>query len=709
MLDKDLSTTLYRFGSFELDPSERSLFKRQESISLTPKAFDTLCLLVENSGRLVTKAELLDKVWPETYVEEKTLAQNIFTLRKTLGTDDEGRNYIETVPKQGYRFSADVFKFPRRAEDIVADGKTEFRIHVVVKRLLPALLIVALFGVIVFVSKDYWTNAPSFSRVSITKLTNAGDVGPMALSPDGNHVVYVKRGPGQQSLVVRQTASTSLLEIVPPQKIGFIGAAFSPDGGTIFYVTRPYGGNISTVYRIPLLGGTPVKVVDDADSPATVSPDGKQLAFIRLGSNGRERKLVITPTDGTDEKVLASTNGEYTFGLHGPAWSPDQKLIAVSTFNPRAQSGGYGISVVDVQSGSIKQVGNDDWNWMGQAAWSAAGDELVVTAAAGSDPALADQIWIVSYPSGEARRITNDVDGHLGLGLSHKQSMIASVVSDRHGTFWISDAQDAKRATQTTRVSGDRSARSLGMSWMADNRLVYSSQVSGAAELWTMRADGGDQRQLTSDRRGNTMPVATADGQYIVYLSGRANERRVSRVNVDGSDLKELTQPSAIAGVSVTPDSKWIVYAAIRDQSPSLMKVSIDGGGPSQLSQANATFPSVSPDGKSVACYVVTTDRKRRLSIISFDTGEIIKQFDVFLEYNLPWLKWTPDGKAIAYEVSANGVSNIWKQPIADGAPEQVTNWDSDVIFRFDWSKDGRLAVERGMFTNDIILIRDQE
>jgi len=728
MLDKDLSIendALYRFGSFELDPSERSLLRGREVIPLTPKAFDTLCVLIENSGRLVTKAQLLDKVWPETYVEEKTLAQNIFTLRKALGTDSEGRNYIETVPKQGYRFSANVFRSTR--DQLIADHEAQFMIEAepvfhepletseyaslsVVKRLLPPLLIVTLIAGVVWWGRGrWWGRAPSFSKIAITKLTNAGDVGPMALSPDGNYVAYVKRGPGQQSLVVRQTSSASVLEIVPPQKIGFIGASFSPDGNTIFYVTRPYGGSVASVYRIPLLGGTPVKVIDDADSAATVSADGKQLAFIRNASTGLERQLVIAGIDGSGEKILASTTGESAFGLYGPAWSPDQRLIAVATFKPRSQSGGHGLSVVDTQNGSIQPVGKDEWNRMGHAAWSAGGDELVVTAAAGSDPVLVDQIWIVSYPSGEARRITNDVDGHFGLGLSQEQSMIASVVSDRQGAFWISDLNDAMKATQTTRVSGDRSARSLGVSWMADNRLVYSSQVSGSAELWTMRADGSDQRQLTFDRRGNVMPLATADGKYIVYASGRGSERGISRINADGSNLKELTQGSAIVGLSVTPDSKWIVYASVRDQSPALMKVSIDGGESSRLSQATASFPSVSPDGKSVACYVISPDRKRRLSIISFDTGEIVKQFDVFLEYNLPFLKWMPDGKAITYEVAANGVSNIWKQPVAGGAPEQVTRWESDVIFRFDWSRDGRLAVERGMFTNDIILIRAEE
>lgn len=94
----------YEFGPFKLDREERILVRDGEPVSLTPKAFDTLLLLVRNSGHVVTKDDLMKEVWPETYVEEGNLAQNIFTLRKVLGDS----RYIETVPRRGYRFSAGV-------------------------------------------------------------------------------------------------------------------------------------------------------------------------------------------------------------------------------------------------------------------------------------------------------------------------------------------------------------------------------------------------------------------------------------------------------------------------------------------------------------------------------------------------------------------------------------------------------------------------
>ncbi len=100
------ATHAYKFGDFLLNLSERSLSREGEPVGLTPKAFDTLAVLVAHSGRLVEKDALLKEVWPDTFVEEATLAQNIFTLRRVLGR--EGVQYIETVPKRGYRFVGDV-------------------------------------------------------------------------------------------------------------------------------------------------------------------------------------------------------------------------------------------------------------------------------------------------------------------------------------------------------------------------------------------------------------------------------------------------------------------------------------------------------------------------------------------------------------------------------------------------------------------------
>src|SRR5882672_7591041 len=98
----------YRFGSFQIDCGERVLFRDSEPVTLTGKAFDTLLALVERHGHVVGKRELMDRIWPATHVDENNLAQNISLLRKVFDSAEPGHEYIETVPRRGYRFLGEV-------------------------------------------------------------------------------------------------------------------------------------------------------------------------------------------------------------------------------------------------------------------------------------------------------------------------------------------------------------------------------------------------------------------------------------------------------------------------------------------------------------------------------------------------------------------------------------------------------------------------
>src|SRR6476659_10036188 len=117
----------YQFDGFRVDVSERILFKENREISLTPKVFDTLLVLLENSSHVLTKKELMEQVWPDSFVEENNLAQNISILRKALGEGNEGEPYIQTVPKRGYRFVADV-RTNEEEESVMVRERTRARI-----------------------------------------------------------------------------------------------------------------------------------------------------------------------------------------------------------------------------------------------------------------------------------------------------------------------------------------------------------------------------------------------------------------------------------------------------------------------------------------------------------------------------------------------------------------------------------------------------
>src|ERR1051325_9810493 len=105
---------LYKFGPFYIDPHAKLLIKDEKPVPIKPKVFDTLLVLVEGRGNVLTKDDLMGKIWSDAAVEENNLQQNISTLRKVLGETEEGRQYIETLPKRGYRFAA-------RIEEIADD------------------------------------------------------------------------------------------------------------------------------------------------------------------------------------------------------------------------------------------------------------------------------------------------------------------------------------------------------------------------------------------------------------------------------------------------------------------------------------------------------------------------------------------------------------------------------------------------------------
>src|SRR5947209_16409324 len=121
----------YEFGRFRVDAAQRLLFLDAEVVPLTPKAFDLLLVLVENSGSVVTKEELLRQVWPDSFVEEANLSHNVYKLREALGERENGGKLIETVPRRGYRFVSPVTEVQEEGVDLFAEEHT--RAHVVIE------------------------------------------------------------------------------------------------------------------------------------------------------------------------------------------------------------------------------------------------------------------------------------------------------------------------------------------------------------------------------------------------------------------------------------------------------------------------------------------------------------------------------------------------------------------------------------------------
>jgi Tol biopolymer transport system component/DNA-binding winged helix-turn-helix (wHTH) protein len=752
---------LYEFGDFCLDATERRLLRRGQFVQLTPKALDTLLYLVNRSGHIVEKDELLRAIWPDTFVEEATLAQNIFTLRKALGQGRDTEQYIETIPKRGYRFVHSVRQLRDEGPVLVVEQHT--RTHVVteeeeteenafgshtqagfhsstapvrpagelaaapeaapasslwtqIKRhqtatLLGLLTPVLVLAVLAAYRLSQQNNPPaatpnpsaSFQNMRITKLTNNGKAARAALSPDGNYLVHVMEDGGKQSLWIRQVAATNNVQIVPPAPVEYRGVTFSQDGNHIYYVVYDKPPKLALLYEVPALGGTPRRLLEDVDSPITLSPDGKRCAFIRGYPAVRESALIVANLDGTGEQQLMTRKRPDYFSFEGPAWSPDGQVIACGAGGYDTAESYMNVVAVDVTDGSVKPLSPQRWTWVGQVAWLGDGSGLLAIAWHLDASVFADQIWHLSYPSGAARRVTNDLNGYRDLTIAADSRTLLTIQNVRLSRIWIAPRGESERATQITSGFGDNYSEIFGMAWTPDGRILYGSNASGNPDIWMMNADGTSQKQLTVDARTDHSPVASADGRYVVFVSNRSAGLHVWRMNADGSNPVQLTKGAGEEGPSLSPDGQWVVYAAFNAGKPTLWKVSIEGGEPLQLTDQPSQRPLVSPDGKYIACYY-----QGQVSILPFDGGAPVKSFETIPLGYPQIVRWMADSRALTYLKVEGGVTNIWSQPIDGSAPKQLTNFKEDLIFRFAWSQDGStLACERGAEINDIILVSD--
>ncbi|HEU4768459.1 MAG TPA: protein kinase [Pyrinomonadaceae bacterium] len=549
----------------------------------------------------------------------------------------------------------------------------------------------------------------AFQNIVLTRVTNSGDVIDSAISPDGKYIVYVRSDRSYQSVWIRQASAANDKEIVPAAQVGYFGITFSPDGDDLYYGVKA-NLDAGTLYRIPVLGGLPEKVIEKIDGPISFSPDGKRFVMVRGNfPNAGESALVIANVDGSNEQTLAVRKRPDLFSpifFTGPSWSPDGKLVAATV-----QTTGRQCNVVlfSVEDGKELVLTREPWPFASRVRWLQDMSGLLVIAGDGIN---VSQHWLLSYPGGEKRRITNDLSAYRVIDMTADGKRVATIQVDGLINLWVAPGGDATRAVRLpTGNVGFYSSSGNNLSWTTDNRVLFMSNEGGMADVWIADPNGGNRKQLTTN--GGTSPIATADGRYIVFISARDGNWAVWRMNVDGSNPVRLTNGPAHVYPSLTPDSKWVLFIDNDGAKPTLWKVSIDGGAPVQVTDHMASSAVVSPDGKLLAySYPESSDPfapPNRIAVVNFADNTPVGTFTFTPSGTVPTLiEWRADGKSIQYSVNRNGVSNIWAQSLDGSTPKQVTDFKDSLMTGFAWSRDGKMfAASRGALLRDAVLITD--
>jgi TolB protein len=381
----------------------------------------------------------------------------------------------------------------------------------------------------------------------------------------------------------------------------------------------------------------------------------------------------------------------------GADWSPDGKTVAVATFG--ATKGLRGVlSAIAVSDGTVREIYSAP-HPLGRPRWLADGSGLLVEM---QDPSqgFRGQLWQISFPGGEAHRFTNDLaDYQSSLDLTRDRKTLATIESTTAADLWLVPAGDATRAHQIT--SGARARN--GISWLTSGALVYAD---ANGDLFSVQEDGSNRTLLTPGAHDNGSPATCADGRFIVFHAYRNEKFNVWRMDADGSNPAQITNEALAGSPECSGDGKWVLYG--RGNDLTMWQVPIQGGPPTQVAVPNSAgrTPRISPDGELLAyvAFGATMSSPAVLTVVPFGGGSPLYRFD--LPTGSDWVRWAPDGQALDYVLTRGGASNIWRQALVGGPPKQITNFKSDLIFDFGWSRDGKqLALARGSTSSDVILI----
>jgi Tol biopolymer transport system component len=666
------------------------------------------------------------------------LKVTVSTLRKVLEEGAGGRQFIETVPRRGYRFVAEVRELSDQRPDLIlleqtraevlieekeqrigqeqdqlsrstrdATGSRSARVVYLASAGLILLLLVA--GGAFWLSRNHTrqlTSSPSPQKMTLRRFSAHGGVPfRVAISPDGKTLVYRQRIKTDHSLWLGQIETNSSVPLNEQPGLLYDNLVFTRDGSSVYFNVS--GGNRprTMLARMAIIGGVITELIPQVHSDVTFSPDGMEMAFLRRqNAEPSQASIIIADaSDGLNQRTLISRPLAKGFSSDAVSWSPDGKSIAFSAYSASGQEQLMSIGVAD---GSVTRIGNRDWSNVDNLKWLPDGSGVLVVATA-SVGERQRQIWLVPYPEGEARLVTSDLNVFIQRWLSvSADGKLAIVQGSVNSEIWIAPHGDARQARRVLQGVAPRYEGVDGLAWTPDGRLLYTAYVGDSQVIWSMNSDGSDLNQLTPSRTNasDSEISVTAGGRHVVFQSNRSGSLEIWRINSDGSDLKQLTTGGNNSQPTLSRDGQWIVYTASRDGKTNLSRIPIDGGEPTWIADPSSLWSQVSPDGHYVACVL---QWPRRLVVVPFAGGEPVKSFPV---PESAWhgrlrIRWVPDGKAIIYKGDPQG---LWRQAMDEESPRMVNGFEEFPVRNLAWSFDGKtLAYVSGPTMQEIILIEN--
>jgi Tol biopolymer transport system component/DNA-binding winged helix-turn-helix (wHTH) protein len=633
----------YEFGPFRLAPVEHRLYRDGEIVLLPPKEFDLLLLLVRNSGQVLDRERLIKSLWPNTVVEEANLNVHISALRKALAENHGEHQYIETLPRLGYRFIAPVTEVNESGKGIVPNPQTLIESQNFNQQNRPAAQ-----------DRSDWFSRHRTAAVTLPLWL-------LAIAFLGILAVLFFKSSRPATIV---SVGESPLNIVPlttyPGRE--LQPSFSPDGNQIAFVWSGERGDNSDIYVRLVDGGNWVRVTNHPgnDVNPVWSPDGRAIAFYR--SAAEEDGIYIVPSLGGAERKLTDTwANRFSFGSHTWVhWSPVGNWLVISD---KASAGEpFSLYLISQETGERRRLTLPPSSAIGDCSPAFSPDGKMV-AFVRVVSAVVGEVYLVSVDGGEPKRLTFAGAGasNLTWALNGREIVFASRYG---GTSRLLRIPAEGGTPQWLAASG--SFALYPTFTPHGNRLAWVQNVDNS-DIYRVALKSNTEEQFSSviaSTTGEISPRYSPDGKRIVFVSNRSGSDEIWVCSSKGENAVRLTSfRGPLAGSpNWSPDGRQISFDCRPEGNADIFVISSDGGQPRRLTTdpAEDIVPSFSRDGRSV---YFTSNRSGGLQLWKMNSNgdeqvQLTKQggFEPVESPDGHWVYYTQDrGSSSIWRVKAGG------------------------------------------------------
>ena len=652
---------IYEFGEWRLDPTEHLLLRNGSAVPLGPKVFDTLLLLVESAGRLVTKDEFMKRVWPDSFVEDLALTQNISQLRKVLGNGDAP--VIETVPKRGYRFVLPVavsekVQSPEPAPEVKLPGSG--------KRLtLNRFVYVPVIGVLLVAVLIVANRGPEGLRASnFAQITNDGQAKQGPIVSDGrrlyfgegsiNHhfIAQISVTGGEVTPLPIPLQDPDILDIAPNSRELFVSSSGAED------TASENSGDVAStppLWISSLPGGALRRAGQTAADAATWSPDGSEMAFVQGAMVYRCR------SDGSSAREVAELPGVGSW----LRWSPDGSHLRLTVFDKTTgRSSLWEIAL----SGKALLPLLADWNQGGSeccGGWTPDGRFFVFQSTHGGRT----EVWSLAAGKKQPLQLTSGQMNSLAPLVSDDGRKLYVIGEQLRGELSRYDSKADQFVPFLSGVSAEFVDFSRDRQWMT--YVTFPDQI-----LWRSKIDGSERLQLTPNSVRAVFPRWSPDGKRIAFFDvAYGKPWRILLISSDGGAAEPLLNESRNEmDPNWSPDGNLIafsyfpVFDRTKREELGIFITNLSSGSIQKLAGSDGLWvPRWSPDGR----YIVARSTDP-LGLMLYDFRSQ-KWSRIAEKTYVGAMSWSPDGRYIYYLRRGNDPA-ILRMRIPDGASEQIAS-----------------------------------